>query len=604
MNADLVFLAVRWSAATLAWLLTYALHSTIAIAVAAIICRFADPAHRSHLFRDALLKVALLAGVVTATAHGLGAAPDAPVRHDISRVAEHFMWPAPAIPPSPGTLPTAVDWLRLVPVGLLLLWVGWAAWVSLRLLTATRRARAAIGPRAVVQHPALLATFRELAASMAVRAPLTLTSAPRLVTPVALGQHEVCIPPRVETELSPAERRSVLAHEVAHVARRDPLWLLAAASVESVFFFQPLNRWVRRRLQDEAEFLADEMAAQKTHDSVSLARGLSRVAEWLARSPNPPLIAPALAEGRSSLLRRVERLVALDAPPARSGRLGILAGSVAVALPALAWGPVVSAGDVRAWGRPAFQWSGAIASGQTIEIDGTMGAIRAVASRNDSAVVIATRHGTAMSPDIRFEVIPHAGGVTICALYPVPANAPRNRCAPGAQARRNTRENDVEVEFLVRVPRGVGFTGRTVLGRITTDSLTGDVSATTMVDDIDVTTAGVAIASSYTGNINVRMGARSWSDTVRISSVTGNVRVRINAGAEARVVARSMAGRMRSALPEVPPPRRGVWSRLRLRGSLGESASGILGRGSGRGVLSVLSQTGHVRLTRDQRAPR
>ena len=39
----------------------------------------------------------------------------------------------------------------------------------------------------------------------------------------------------------------MLAHELAHLARRDPLWLAFASVVERVFWIQPLNRIARRR---------------------------------------------------------------------------------------------------------------------------------------------------------------------------------------------------------------------------------------------------------------------------------------------------------------------------------------------------------------------
>ena len=39
----------------------------------------------------------------------------------------------------------------------------------------------------------------------------------------------------------------MLAHEIAHLVRRDPQWLVLARAIEMVFFFQPLNRLARRR---------------------------------------------------------------------------------------------------------------------------------------------------------------------------------------------------------------------------------------------------------------------------------------------------------------------------------------------------------------------
>jgi hypothetical protein len=119
-----------------------------------------------------------------------------------------------------------------------------------------------------------------------------------------------------------------------------------------------------------------------------------------------------------------------------------------------------------------FQWRGRVASGQTIEIRGTNGDIRATASSSGEVEVTAARSARRSNPaDVRIEVVPHAGGVTICAVYPtVPGHAP-NSCGPGGEGRSNTRDNDTVVHFDVRVPYGVGFVGRTVNGEINAESL-------------------------------------------------------------------------------------------------------------------------------------
>ncbi len=59
---------------------------------------------------------------------------------------------------------------------------------------------------------------------------------------------------------------------------------------------------------------------------------------------------------------------------------------------------------------------------------------------------------------MEIEVVTHAGGVTICAVYPeVPGELP-NVCVPGSNSRMNTRDNDVEVTSWVVVPAGSGQT--------------------------------------------------------------------------------------------------------------------------------------------------
>ena len=119
-----------------------------------------------------------------------------------------------------------------------------------------------------------------------------------------------------------------------------------------------------------------------------------------------------------------------------------------------------------------FQWHGQLTSGQTIEIKGINGDVRATASSSGEVEVTAARSARRSNPaDVRIEVVPHAGGVTICAVYPTAAGRAPNSCEPGREGRSNTRDNDTVVHFDVRVPYGVGFVGRTVNGEINAESL-------------------------------------------------------------------------------------------------------------------------------------
>jgi beta-lactamase regulating signal transducer with metallopeptidase domain len=93
--------------------------------------------------------------------------------------------------------------------------------------------------------------------------------APDVAAPVSFGlfRPSICVPPRAADELSDDEKETMLAHELAHLARRDPLWLSMAWLIERVFFFQPLNRFARAELHDVAELLCDDWAVTRTRPS-------------------------------------------------------------------------------------------------------------------------------------------------------------------------------------------------------------------------------------------------------------------------------------------------------------------------------------------------
>jgi hypothetical protein len=106
----------------------------------------------------------------------------------------------------------------------------------------------------------------------------------------------------------PDELEAMLAHELAHARRRDPLLLALCRAVEVLFFFQPLVRFARARLLDEVEILCDERAAKWTGDPASLASCLAEVATWIVAGSSE-LGALSISEGGSRLALRVRSLL-------------------------------------------------------------------------------------------------------------------------------------------------------------------------------------------------------------------------------------------------------------------------------------------------------
>ncbi|MFH2000847.1 MAG: M56 family metallopeptidase [Planctomycetota bacterium] len=128
--------------------------------------------------------------------------------------------------------------------------------------------------------------------------------------PMAIGifRPEICLPERALSGLTGAEQNSMLAHELAHLAHRDPLWLFLFRVIENLFFFQPLNRLGRHAWQELAEYRCDAWAADLQGGGLPLARCLTRVAEWVIE---PLRGAPvhSMAGNPSSLKLRVKRLL-------------------------------------------------------------------------------------------------------------------------------------------------------------------------------------------------------------------------------------------------------------------------------------------------------
>ena len=141
------------------------------------------------------------------------------------------------------------------------------------------------------------------------REPVRLTLSTALRSPIALASREIVVPPEA-LELEARQQEAMLAHELAHVVRRDPAWLVLAAVIEALMFIQPLNRLARRGMQEAAEELSDDWAVRHIGSGLHLARCLAEVAGWLERGHTPHrLTSPMASAGGSMLVRRVRRLL-------------------------------------------------------------------------------------------------------------------------------------------------------------------------------------------------------------------------------------------------------------------------------------------------------
>lgn len=192
------------------------------------------------------------------------------------------------------------------------LWSVLAFLSLMRLAIAAARLRILLRGRVPLADRDLVAWAKALAARLHLRTAVRLTTAPRLTVPLATGilHPEVCLPARAVNELAEEEQVALCAHELAHLARRDPAWILAARVVEAVAPVQPLNWWARRRLRDLAECLSDDLAVEASARPLGLARSLVDVASWSFAQPTVPTVMAAGAlSARSRLGLRVERLM-------------------------------------------------------------------------------------------------------------------------------------------------------------------------------------------------------------------------------------------------------------------------------------------------------
>ncbi len=215
-----------------------------------------------------------------------------------------------------------------------------------------------------------------------------------------------------------------------------------------------------------------------------------------------------------------------------------------------------------------FHWKGRLAPGKRLEIKGVNGDIRAAGTGGAEAQVDAIKRARRSDPeDVEVRVVEHADGVTICALYPTPRRARReNTCEPGDEWHSSTEDNDVKVHFTVSVPAGVEFHGRTVNGDVDAESLKADTRVSTVNGSVQVSTTGLAEASTVNGSVYVTMGRADWTGDLEFSTVNGGITLNLPAHLDTDVRATTVNGDLQSDYPVTVTGRFGP---RRMNGTIG-----------------------------------
>ena len=102
--------------------------------------------------------------------------------------------------------------------------------------------------------------------------------------------------------------KAVLAHELAHARRRDPLIALVVAVNKCLFWFHPLAWWLERRLPVLAEQAADDAALAVSFDAQAYARLLLDSVARLDNAGNR-LIWHSAAMGGPVVAQRIRRVL-------------------------------------------------------------------------------------------------------------------------------------------------------------------------------------------------------------------------------------------------------------------------------------------------------
>jgi beta-lactamase regulating signal transducer with metallopeptidase domain len=237
----------------------------------------------------------------------LAAADEEPVAAD---VPADPAWESPPVPEAPPVAPAAPfpwrSWAGVVWLAGSSLWVGWVALHVVRFRRALRHARPA---------PAFLQGEADtLARRLGLRRCPEVRLVPGAVSPMvwALGRRpRLLFPSGLLDRLGAEGRAALLAHELAHVRRRDHWVRLLELAATGLYWWNPVLWWARRELHEAEEQCCDAWGVWAVGgDGRPYALALLQAVAFVSRARLP---LPAGASGGvgqlSHLKRRLEMVM-------------------------------------------------------------------------------------------------------------------------------------------------------------------------------------------------------------------------------------------------------------------------------------------------------
>jgi len=208
--------------------------------------------------------------------------------------------------------------------------IGWSCVVLLLSLRAWWQWR---GLKALLKRAEELAPWQALATTMSrkfgLQRRVRVLCSGNISAPLLLGwvKPVILLPLAMVCHLPTAQVELILAHELAHLRRWDPLANLFQVILETLYFFHPVVHWISRDVRNEREICCDRLALEISGGSrLQLARALAELCELNERQASL-----ALAANGGVLLDRVQQL-ALDRPAHTARQTSRLARFAAVML--------------------------------------------------------------------------------------------------------------------------------------------------------------------------------------------------------------------------------------------------------------------------------
>lgn len=226
----------------------------------------------------------------------------------------------------------------------------------------------------------------------------------------------------------------------------------------------------------------------------------------------------------------------------------------------------------------SFRWSGRVTNGAWLNVRNLNGSVRVEPGSGDEVQVRATKTWRRGDPaDVRIAVSrygPSDRDVLVCAIW-----GSNTVCSENEYRTRNdgsgdrNRNNDVNVQFVVTVPRWMHVRGSSVNGSVDVTGISGQIRANSVNGNVRAESSGGPVeARAVNGNVTARMGNIGGSEDLSYGSVNGNVLVEFTGDLNADIEMSTVNGGFET---NFPLPMRGRINPRHIRATVGSGGRNI-----------------------------
>jgi beta-lactamase regulating signal transducer with metallopeptidase domain len=234
---------------------------------------------------------------------------DSPGNKDGSRATQYWSWP----------------------FALLLLWLGGAVFLAIRILRYSFGLTAQLAQHETVTGPAVFDVLEQAKRLVGMRKVLPIVQSRAVKSPALMGfiRPWLLLPHDMVERLTSQELRFVFLHELAHLKRRDIAvnWLMTILQV--LHWFNPFVWFAFSRMRADRELACDELALSfaKAEDNKSYGQAIIKLLEGFDR----PAMVPSLV-GILEDANQIKRRITMIAQFKPGSRGTLLAGLLLVSL--------------------------------------------------------------------------------------------------------------------------------------------------------------------------------------------------------------------------------------------------------------------------------